>query len=150
MSEAAKILAALKEPFHPKQVRWRIGRKTKDGKKAQVLAYIDARDAQKRLDDVVGCNNWYPVQKHDNGLYLCTLHVRIDGEWIGKMDGAPSTQVEAQKGGLSDAFKRSAVLWGVGRYLYYVDSPWVPIDEWGNFTPPDLPKWAKPRETNND
>lgn len=146
MSEASKILAGLKDPFPVRAIHWRIGRKSQDKTKAQVLAYIDARDVMKRLDDVVGCNNWYQVPKHENGLYLCTLFVRIDGEWIGKTDGAPATQIEAQKGGLSDAFKRAAVSWGVGRYLYYLPTPWVPIDGYGNFTAPELPAWAQPKE----
>jgi hypothetical protein len=36
--------------------------------------------------------------------------------------------VEADKGGISDAFKRAAVKWGIGRYLYDLKSPWVPCE----------------------
>jgi hypothetical protein len=38
----------------------------------------------------------------------------------------------AQKGSYSDAFKRAAVKWGVGRYLYALDAPWVDIEKRGN------------------
>jgi hypothetical protein len=40
--------------------------------------------------------------------------------------------MEAEKGALSDAFKRAAVRWGIGRYLYDTDSPWVAIEKRGN------------------
>ena len=29
---------------------------------------------------------------------------------------------------MSDALKRTAVKWGIGRYLYRLDSPWVPCE----------------------
>ena len=49
-----------------------------------------------------------------------------------KADGAGDTAVEADKGALSDAFKRAAVRWGVGRYLYGMPSPWVGIEKQGS------------------
>jgi len=52
-------------------------------------------------------------------------------EWIWKADGAGDTDVEAEKGAISDAFKRAAVKWGVGRYLYDLDSPWVALEPSG-------------------
>src|SRR4029077_16180461 len=38
------------------------------------------------------------------------------------------TDMEADKGALSDAFKRAAVRWGIGRYLYEVKAPWLELD----------------------
>jgi hypothetical protein len=35
------------------------------------------------------------------------------------------------KGGLSDSFKRAAVLWGLGRYLYEIEGVWVEIEQKG-------------------
>lgn len=134
----------LKAPFPVKSVHWRIGSKTKDGKKARVLAYIDARDVMKRLDDVAGPLNWEDHYREVAGRVVCELTLSVDGSRVTKSDGAGDTQVEAEKGGLSDAFKRAAVKFGIGRYLYQLDAPWVPINEYGNFTPPDLPVWATP------
>src|SRR5690606_17516766 len=60
--------------------------------------------------------------------------------------GAGNTDVEADKGGISDAFKRAAVKWGVGRYLYGVESPWVKIVKRGksSFIDKDeLPRLAR-------
>jgi hypothetical protein len=51
--------------------------------------------------------------------------------WIWKSDGAGATDVEGEKGMLSDALKRAAVRWGVGRYLYDLKSPWVAIEPMG-------------------
>jgi hypothetical protein len=48
-----------------------------------------------------------------------------------KSNGAGDTDVEGPKGALSDAFKRAAVLWGIGRYLYSLDSPWVALEARG-------------------
>ena len=43
----------------------------------------------------------------------------------GESDGAGDTNYEADKGALSDSFKRSAVMWGIGRHLYELPSVWV-------------------------
>jgi hypothetical protein len=48
-----------------------------------------------------------------------------------KSNGAGDTDVEGPKGALSDAFKRAAVLWGIGRYLYSLESPWVALEARG-------------------
>ena len=108
------ILNQLKAPFAKHELKWRTGG---GGKK---LAYIDARCAMKRLDDVLGMHNWQDDYKSIDGRTVCNLSVRINGEWITKSDGAGDTNIEGEKGGLSDAFKRAAVKFGVGRYLYYI------------------------------
>lgn len=126
----------LSAAFPPQQVRWRIGRKSKKGDRALPLAYIDARDVMERLDGVMGPADWQDsYTETERGRVICSLKLNINGEWITKSDGAGDTQVEGDKGAISDAFKRAAVKWGIGRYLYAMDAPWVSIDEWGKFTP---------------
>lgn len=125
------IFERLRAPFPPDRVSWRVGSTTGDKKRGLALAYIDARDVQDRLDDVVGPENWQCRYPHANGKTVCEIGLRIDGEWVWKADGAGDTDVEAEKGALSDAFKRSAVRWGIGRYLYDVPSPWVEIEQAG-------------------
>lgn len=86
--------------------------------KAMMVAYIDARDVQDILDDVLGPENWqddYSTVK--NNLY-CRIGVKVDDEWIWKGDCGVESNAEAEKGESSDAFKRAAVKWGVGRFLY--------------------------------
>src|SRR5690606_39028946 len=61
-------------------------------------------------------------------------------EWVTKFDGAENTAVEAVKGGLSDSMKRAAAQWGIGRYLYTLESVWVPLDERGRMAQtPQIP-----------
>ena len=99
-------------------------------------------DVMKRLDDVMGLE-WqcrYPFEG------CCEIGLKIDGEWVWRSNGAGETQVEAEKGQYSDAFKRAAVLWGIGRYLYYLPNVWVPINEYKQLKEvPPLPAWAIPK-----
>jgi len=122
-------LEALKAPFDPAAISWRVGSTTGDKSKGMALAYIDARDVQDRLDQVCGVGGWQCRYPHANGKTVCEIGVRIGDEWIWKADGAGDSDVEAEKGALSDAFKRAAVRWGIGRYLYDLDSPWVALDD---------------------
>lgn len=126
------LLSKLSAPFVPAAVSWRVGSTTQDKKRGLALAYIDARDVMKRLDDVVGPENWQRRYPWSEGKRLCCeIAIRIDGEWISKADGAGDTDVEAEKGSFSDAFKRAAVSWGIGRYLYDIESPWVELEPFG-------------------
>lgn len=141
----SEILAALKEPFDPKVVSWRVGATNGDKTKGIALAYIDARDVMKRLDDVMGAE-WqcrYPFEG------CCEIGLRIGGEWVWRSNGAGETQVEAEKGQYSDAFKRAAVLWGIGRYLYYLPNVWADLKPQGKSyvlaAQPQLPSWALPK-----
>lgn len=137
----------LEIPFQNSQVSWRIGRKTPDKKRAKLLAYIDARDVMERLDKAVGFGNWQcRYNLAEAGLLVCEIGLRIDGEWVWRANGAGDTQVEAEKGKCSDAFKRAAVLWGIGRYLYGLPSPTVAIDQYGKWEQdPPLPPFATQR-----
>ncbi len=114
--------------FPREAISWRAQTLTKDGSKALALAYIDARDVMDRLDDVCGSENWQDRYEFHGSRTICYLSIKIDGEWITKADGAGDSDVEAEKGAISDALKRAAVKWGIGRYLYSIVSPWVPCE----------------------
>ena len=122
----------LSRPFDVNKIRWRIGATSKDKTSGIALAYLDARDVMERLDEVCGAENWQAIYDHvtANGV-VCRLGIRCDGDWVWKSNGAGETAVEAEKGALSDAFKRAAVLWGVGRYLYALENIWVNIEPRG-------------------
>lgn len=123
---------ALRAPFPADRISWRIGSTNKDKTKGMALAYIDARDVQDRLDTVCGPQNWQCRYSHaTDKKTVCEIGLLVSTEWIWKADGAGDTDVEAEKGALSDAFKRAAVRWGIGRYLYDLDSPWVEIEPRG-------------------
>lgn len=126
--------AQLAAPFNPREVSWRIGSMKKDKTAGMALAYIDARVVMDRLDAVCGPAGWQCKYSHANGKTVCDIAILIKHdqghEWIWKADGAGDSDIEAEKGALSDAFKRAAVRWGIGRYLYELPSPWVEVDEW--------------------
>lgn len=122
---------ALAAPFPPDAVSWRVGSISKNDKtKARALAYLDARDVMNRLDAVVGPAGWQCRYSHAGTKTVCDIAIRVGDEWVWKADGAGDTDIEAEKGSLSDAFKRSAVRWGIGRYLYDLPSPWVTINQY--------------------
>jgi len=136
---------ALELPFHPSKIHWRCGARTKDKSKAIPLAYIDARDVMRRLDEACGMQWQNRYNLADNGLLVCEIGILVGEHWLWRANGAGDTQVEAEKGKASDAFKRAAVMWGVGRYLYSIPNQWLPIDQYGKFTQePQLPHWATP------
>lgn len=122
-------LLALSAPFPPASIHWRAQTVTRDGGKALALAFIDARDVMDRLDAVCGPENWQDSYTETaKGRLICTLSIRIGGEWISKSDGAGDTDVEGSKGAISDALKRAAVKWGIGRYLYSLKNVWAPCE----------------------
>ena len=127
-------LAALKAPFAPSCVSWRVGSVTGDGTKGMALAFINSRDVQDRLDEVCGPANWQDRYEFHGPRTICYLSLRIDGEWVTKADGAGDSDVESEKGAISDALKRAAVKWGIGRYLYHLPSPWVEVEKRGRST----------------
>lgn len=129
-----QIIEELAQPFPVESLHFRVGAMTKDKKKAIALAYIDSRDAMKRLDAVVGAQNWQRRYPWSDGKRLyCEVGIRFDGEWIWKGDGAGDTQVEAEKGAFSDAFKRACVNWGIGQYLYDSPNEWWPVNDFKQF-----------------
>lgn len=136
----------LKEPFPKDKISWRVGSVSKDKTKAMVLAYLDSRDVMQRLDDVCGIGGWQNTHPHANGKTSCRIGIKNGDEWVWKENGAGDSAVEAEKGAFSDAFKRSAVLWGIGRYLYDVPTVWVDIDEYKQIKNLKDPRLAKALE----
>lgn len=147
-----KLMADLAEPFPIDQVGFKPAGKPTASNRVCVVAYIDARDVMDRLDQVVGAENWKaePVW-HEGGLVECRLSIRVNGEWIAKTDvGGESEQPDPHdkaKAAVSDALKRAAVHWGIGRYLYRLDDMWVDwdADKRRPKGKPQLPVWALPK-----
>jgi hypothetical protein len=142
------LLKQLKNPFDEKFVKWRVGATNKDKTKGIALAYIDSREVMKRLDEVCEIGGWRKRLVHFPNGFICEIDIRVEDEWITRSDAGAYTHVEPEKGGASDAFKRAAANWGIGRYLYYLPNIWVPIVPQGKSyilaEVPELPNWAKP------
>jgi len=151
-------LNKLLEPFPETSIEWVVVNcGLRDNKPwAIICAYIDNRAIQQRLDDTVGAENWKnEFIKVDDG-FLCGLSIKVGNEWVTKWDGASLTEYEPFKGGLSNAMKRSAVQWGIGRYLYNLDRSYANFNQNGklsckvegkyyHYDAPTLPALALPK-----
>lgn len=110
-------------------VQWKVQSYSKKTAVGSFVAYIDARQAMDLLDKACGKGNWQDKYELVNGTLFCHLGIKIDGEWIWKTDCGTESNVEKEKGEVSDAFKRAAVKWGVGRFLYELPVQWVNSSE---------------------
>jgi len=147
------MLDKLKVPFPVDSIHWRVGStnakklgvKPWQATKGIALAYIDARDVMKRLDEACGVGGWQNRYSHvTNHGVVCEIGIKVNDEWIWKANGAGETNVEGEKGAMSDAFKRAGAQWGIGRYLYSLPNSWVDLENGRIVGTPALPKWATP------
>lgn len=98
--------------------QWRVQSFSENKPVAQCVAYIDARDVMNRLDDIVGAENWQDDYRVINNQMFAGIGIYINNQWVWKWDTGTESQTEKEKGIVSDSFKRAAVKWGVGRFLY--------------------------------
>lgn len=112
------ILPMLAEPM---PYKWRVQSFSKNKAEATCVAYIDSRDVMERLDKVCvyGWNRSHTEIK-DN-IYCSVGVVMPDGQIFYRQDCGTESSTEKEKGESSDSFKRAAVNWGVGRFLYDLD-----------------------------
>lgn len=134
----------------PMDYKWRI--QSINDYKAICVAYVDARDVMDRLDEVFGVGGWSDGYFEADGKLFCS----IDIYGVSKTDTGSESNVEADKGLVSDAFKRAAVKWGIGRFLYslgmielkvkkHTNGKNYPADNFGNilWSSEDLNKYIK-------
>jgi len=97
--------------------KWRVQNSGEYG--ATCVAYIDSRDVQNVLDEEAGPTNWQVTFQEIKGVLFCSIGIKDEnGAYVWKTDCGTESNVEKQKGEASDAFKRAAVMWSVGRFLY--------------------------------
>lgn len=141
--DSKQIERLLRAPFPETSIEWRVQKcgVGQRGPWALVVPYIDARAIQHRLDDVFGMDGWAVEYREwhagrkvwdknqtiesDVLAQICRISVRVGDRWVSREDGAECTDIEKIKGGLSSAFKRAAVLFGIGAYLYDLDEIWA-------------------------
>jgi hypothetical protein len=117
VSQYADIFAALAAPFENDEVKQR------KGPGNRMLDYVTARTTMNRLDDVLGPENWWDEFVPLDNSVVVRLSIRLpDGTVLTKTDAGGFAGMEDagdnEKSGFSDGFKRVAVKFGVGRYLY--------------------------------
>lgn len=159
--DVKSFLADLEAPFPPELVQWRVTNTSNDKKRGQIIAYADPRAYTDRLNHLFSPLGWtrnYHVETMNNitrmkkgeaivtGKVLVTCTVTING--IGEHSGTGEEWADDDNGMTSadaQAFKRACSCFGLGRYFYYFQAPWVDLDE--HRQPkriPSLPAWALP------
>jgi len=156
-----KVLEELEVPFPPEQVQWRVMNTSNDKRRGQIVPYADPRAYTDRLNALFSPQGWtrdYRIETMNNitrvkkgetivtGKVLVTCTVTIIGLWSHSGTGEEwadddngMTSADAQ------AFKRACSCFGLGRYFYDFNPPWVDLDQ--NRRPrrtPPLPAWAIP------
>lgn len=116
MSELTnEVLKELAKPFPANKISIKVQTKPNDNGNALCVAYIDARDVMERLDAVVGGDWSDDYRAAPSGGLECALTVM----GVTRRDvGDDKNDNETEKAGYSDAFKRAAVKFGIGRFLY--------------------------------
>ena len=127
--------AALARPFDPSEVSFRLQGSPRDGKtSAVVVAYLDSRNVQQRLDEVVGPEgwsfDWQPIVTNNSAVLVAKGTLTIAG--VSKSDVGDAGQTEPSKASVSDSLKRAAVLFGIGRYLYDLPTMYAECEKHGN------------------
>jgi hypothetical protein len=116
MTQHPDLFAALAAPFDPDEVKVR-------SQSGRQLHYVTARTIMNRLDEVLGPENWWDDFVPLEHSVICRLTIRLpDGAILTKSDAGGYAGMadpgDDDKSGFADAFKRAAVKFGVGRYLY--------------------------------
>jgi Rad52/22 family double-strand break repair protein len=116
MTQHPDLFAALAAPFDPSELKLR-------SQAGRQMPYVTARTIMNRLDEVLGPENWWDDFVPLEHSVICRLTIRLpDGTILTKCDAGGYAGLadpgDDDKSGFADAFKRTAVKFGVGRYLY--------------------------------
>lgn len=132
-----EIVAKLRQPT---PFQWRVQSRNKDKTKAFCSAYIDARQVMDVLDEHC-LFGWESAFKEVDGFIFAGIGIATEGgttlwRWDcgARVENNEKDQMyeQAGKSAASDAFKRAAVQWGIGRFLYDLDMVTVSCDQYGN------------------
>lgn len=124
-------------PIQPNEIEWRI-QSSKYGK-TTLVPYITNRCVMTRFDAAFTPKGWTSEFREITNGFICRLTVTYDGVTIYREDGATKTDIEPEKGGISDSMKRAAVQFGLGRGLY--DYPRIQIEGEYKY----IPGWCYPK-----
>lgn len=118
------------------EIECRVGTVGKSGNGLSLLLYKTSRVDADILDETVGPENWQCEFYEQKGTLFCKVGIRVErseqfDEWVWKDDAGSPSNMEAQKGEASDAFKRASFKWGIGRELYTAPFIWVKADRCG-------------------
>lgn len=117
-------------PLEADEIECRVGQIAKNGSGLSLLLFKDARVDSNMLDETVGPENWQCEFYDCKGTLFCKVGILCEcwdgrSEWVWKDDAGSPSNMEAQKGEASDAFKRACFKWSIGRELYTAPRIWV-------------------------
>ena len=168
--QVKQILEDLSQPFDPELIYWKPQVTSKDKKSAMCAAYADPRAYSDRLNEIVGPGGW----SRQFEVYIATGMVKEKKTWkdgastsnlvssskvmmvstvsvygIGHHTSTGETWADDENAATAteaQAFKRACLPFGLGRYLYDLDtSGWIPLEDGRVKVPPTLPDWALPK-----
>lgn len=121
------------------EIECRVGTVSQKGTGLSLLLYKTARVDADILDETVGPENWQCEFYECKGTLFCKVGIAFGKwvadaggkefpaqKWVWKSDAGAPSNMEAQKGEASDAFKRACFKWGIGRELYTAPFIWIP------------------------
>jgi hypothetical protein len=114
-----KIVEELSKPLSLDEVELRVGTINTSGY-CEVLIYKTARADVSRLNLVCG-SGWKNRHFFDENKGLCcgiSVYDPDIKEWVERVDIGSESNMEKEKGGYSDSFKRAGFRWGIGLELY--------------------------------
>lgn len=107
------------------EIECRVGQQTKDKSKYSVLLYKTSRTDMAILDEMYGPNGWMNEYHMVGNSLFCRIGVLVNSMWVFKESNGSESNIEAEKGQASDAFKRAGFMWGIGRELYSAPKIWL-------------------------
>jgi hypothetical protein len=118
MTAENQMWAKLAEPFPDSEVKQRPGRGS------MTFSYVDARAVMQRLDDVLTPAGWEFTSSVLPGTDIVHGRLTVAG-FVREDYGYPNSDKDEEpiKAASSDALKRCAVMFGVGRHLYDDNKP---------------------------
>ena len=117
-----RLFRTLKES----EIECRISEISRTGAGLSLLLYKTARTDAALLDEIVGAYNWQNKFEEIGGKMYCGIGVFMNDQWIWKWDCGTESNMEAEKGQASDAFKRAGFKWGLGAELYTAPRIFIP------------------------
>ena len=101
--------------------------------KATMLLYIDSRAVVSLLNETVGNMNWTSEFYEANGQMIGKIAIYDEDRdiWVSKSDTGSESNIEAEKGLVSDIYKRVLSRWGV-QELYSAPRITQDDDGYGN------------------
>lgn len=108
------------------EIECRVAQVTDKG--VQLLLYKTARTDAALLDEVYP-DAWQNDFKVIDGKMYGGIGIKVNSEWLWRWDCGTESNMEAEKGEASDAFKRAGFKWGIGAELYTSPFVWVKADD---------------------